>query len=33
VVLDRKLLADLAVRDGETFKKLVAIAQSHKAEK
>lgn len=33
VVLDRKVLADLAVRDGETFKKLVAIAQSHKAEK
>lgn len=27
VGLDRKSLADLAVRDGETFKKLVAIAK------
>ena len=30
VGLDRKSLADLAVRDGEAFKKLVALAKSQK---
>ncbi|RII00250.1 50S ribosomal protein L20 [candidate division NPL-UPA2 bacterium Unc8] len=32
VELDRKILSDIAVRDSATFKKLVAIAKSEKAE-
>lgn len=29
VELDRKVLADIAVRDAETFRKIAAIAQQH----
>lgn len=29
VELDRKILADLAVRDAETFRKLAALSQQH----
>jgi large subunit ribosomal protein L20 len=29
VVLDRKSLADLAVRDADTFRKLAALSQQH----
>lgn len=29
VELDRKILADVAVRDAETFKKLAALSQQH----
>lgn len=31
VELDRKILADIAVRDPETFKKIAAISQQHQA--
>jgi large subunit ribosomal protein L20 len=29
VLLDRKMLADLAIRDAETFRKLAALSQQH----
>jgi large subunit ribosomal protein L20 len=29
IELDRKVLADIAVRDAETFKKIAALAQAH----
>lgn len=31
VELDRKVLADIAVRDAETFKKIAALSQSHQS--
>jgi large subunit ribosomal protein L20 len=29
IELDRKILADIAVRDAETFRKIAAMAQQH----
>ena len=31
VELDRKVLADIAVRDAETFKKIAALSQAHQS--